>query len=445
MSVDASASNLHTIHIVSLHIMVPSPSVFKIIPTIQQYDWGKIGHNAKVAQFAAASSLPGFSVDESLPYAELWMGTHPKSPSHVRFSGKTLSEHLASNPNLIGKRVIDRFDATDGNLPFLFKVLSIEKALSVQSHPDKKTAEILHAQQPSIYKDPNHKPEMTIALTPFFALCGFRPLPAIVTALNSTPELASLIPRPTLDHFISLASSNEPYENQKAALKGLFSALMTTDEAQYKGQLTEIVGRYRRGQVNDGEEKDVIDLVLRLDGQFPGDIGIWCAFVLNYVRLQPGKAMFLGAGEPHAYIAGECIECMANSDNVIRAGLTPKLRDVPNLVSGLTYSASDASKHSVFPTSFSSSEASVLYDPPVPEFSVVQVKLSYQQTEAHRPVDGPSVAIVTEGSGAVEWDTGERLEVGLGDVYIIGAGTGVEFKSKGTEPFVVYRAFVEVE
>lgn len=80
------------------------------------------------------------------------MGTHPKSPSHVRFSGKTLSEHLASNPNLIGKRVIDRFDATDGNLPFLFKVLSIEKALSVQSHPDKKTAEILHAQQPSIYK-----------------------------------------------------------------------------------------------------------------------------------------------------------------------------------------------------------------------------------------------------------------------------------------------------
>jgi mannose-6-phosphate isomerase len=80
------------------------------------------------------------------------MGTHPKSPSHVRFSGEVLSDHLTNNPSLIGKRVIERFDASDGNLPFLFKVLSIEKALSVQSHPDKKTAEILHTQQPDIYK-----------------------------------------------------------------------------------------------------------------------------------------------------------------------------------------------------------------------------------------------------------------------------------------------------
>jgi mannose-6-phosphate isomerase len=136
------------------------------------------------------------------------------------------------------------------------------------------------------------------------------------------------------------------------------------------------------------------------------------------------------------------MECMANSDNVIRAGLTPKLRDVPNLVSGLTYSASDASKHFVFPTTFSSS--SLLYDPPAPEFSVVQVKLSPQQTETHRPVDGPSVAIVTEGRGAVEWNSGERLEVGLGDVCMIGAGIAVEFRSGGTDDLVVYRAFVEV-
>ena len=134
---------------------------------------------------------------------------------------------------------------------------------------------------------------------------------------------------------------------------------------------------------------------------------------------------------------------MANSDNVIRAGLTPKLRDVPNLVLGLTYSASDACKHFVYPTSFSSS--SVLYDPPVPEFSVIQVKLPPQQTEMHRPVDGPSVAIVTEGRGVVEWDSGKRLEVGLGDVYMIGAGTGVEFKSEGKEDLVIYRAFVEVK
>lgn len=250
------------------------------------------------------------------------MGTHPKSPSHVRSSGKPLSEHLASNPDLISKRVIDRFDASNGNLPFLFKVLSIEKALSVQSHPDKRTAEVLHAQQPDIYKgmvskvrqdyfstmfyspDPNHKPEMTIALTPFLALCGFRPLPAIAAALNSTPELASLIPGPLLNHFVSLALSSDPSGDQKAALRDLFSALMTADEPRYKKQMTNLVGRYKGGQINKGEEKDVVDLVLRLDSQFPSDIGIWCAFVLNYVTLQPGEAMFLGAGEPHAYIAG---------------------------------------------------------------------------------------------------------------------------------------------
>jgi mannose-6-phosphate isomerase len=134
---------------------------------------------------------------------------------------------------------------------------------------------------------------------------------------------------------------------------------------------------------------------------------------------------------------------MANSDNVIRAGLTPKLRDVPNLVSGLTYSASDASKHVVFPCSFSS-PSSLLYDPPVPEFSVVQVKLLPHTAETHRPIDGPSVAIVTGGKGAVEWNTRDRLEVGLGDVFIVGAGVSVGFKSEGKEDFVVYRAFVEV-
>jgi len=137
---------------------------------------------------------------------------------------------------------------------------------------------------------------------------------------------------------------------------------------------------------------------------------------------------------------------MANSDNVIRAGLTPKLRDIPNLISGLTYTPSDASKHVVSPSSFSSSSSSVLYNPPVPEFSVVQVKLYPQQAETHRSVGGPSVAIVTGGRGVVEWDgeKRERLEVGFGDVFFVGAGTEVQLKSEGEEDFVVYRAFVEV-
>ncbi|TFK37411.1 mannose-6-phosphate isomerase [Crucibulum laeve] len=419
--------------------------VFKIAPTTQQYDWGRTGKSSKVAQFASASKYPGFVVDEVAPYAELWMGTHPKSPSTVLSSSNALSEHLASHPELIGKKIVDRFDAGSGNLPFLFKVLSIEKALSIQTHPDKKTAEELHAQQPDIYKDPNHKPEMALAITPFDAMCGFRPLPQIATYLRTTPEFAALIPPAISSAFLAIAGSSNPTgPEEKSALKDLFAALMTTEEFNIKYQLDILIKRYEIGQarVADGEEPDVVELVQKLNSQFPGDVGVFCAFVLNYVHLKPGEAIFLGAGEPHAYVSGECIECMANSDNVIRAGLTPKLRDIPNLVSGLTYTAAPPTNHVVNPKLFTQTGASILYNPPIPEFSVVQIKVAPGKAEVHPGVEGPSVTIVTEGSGKVAWADGE-LELGLGDVFFIGAETGVTFEGGSEGSFVLYRAFVE--
>lgn len=136
---------------------------------------------------------------------------------------------------------------------------------------------------------------------------------------------------------------------------------------------------------------------------------------------------------------------MANSDNVIRAGLTPKLRDVPNLISGLTYSASPASKHVVAPQSFSSSSSSsTLYDPPIPEFSVVETMLpgkNGQSSEKHRKVCGPSLAIVTEGSGFALWGADGKLQLGRGDVFFVGADTAISFESD--EKLTLFRAFVE--
>jgi mannose-6-phosphate isomerase len=145
--------------------------VFKIVPTVQQYDWGKVGTSSKVAIFALSAGISDFHVDESKPYAEvsvcgdkyhallptsrsrkLWMGTHPKSPSLVSSSGETLATYLSKNKSLIGEKVAQKFSTEDGNLPFLFKVLAIEKALSIQSHPDKVTAEKLHVQHPDIYR-----------------------------------------------------------------------------------------------------------------------------------------------------------------------------------------------------------------------------------------------------------------------------------------------------
>lgn len=146
------------------------PSVFKIIPTTQKYDWGKIGLSSKVAQFAHTSKIPGFTLEEDKPYAEvqhpplhnilrslcsqLWMGTHPSSPARL-LSGETLASHLSAHPKLIGDKVAQRFakaGAAEGNLPFLLKILAIEKALSIQTHPDKEMAERLHSEKPDIYK-----------------------------------------------------------------------------------------------------------------------------------------------------------------------------------------------------------------------------------------------------------------------------------------------------
>lgn len=247
------------------------------------------------------------------------MGTHPTSPSLVLSSRKVLSEHLASHPELIGKSIVENFDAGNGSLPFLFKVLSIQKALSIQTHPNKQTAEILHAQHPDIYKgmyfhryslfhsdfhrnpDPNHKPEMALAITPFQALCGFRPLSEIAYFLNDTPELKALILPSVTDDFFSISSSSNPTGPvEKAALKNLFASLMTADKTIIQEQLDILVKRYQSRATQD----DITQLVLKLNEQFPGDIGVFCPFVLNYIRLDPGEAIFLGAGEPHAYVSG---------------------------------------------------------------------------------------------------------------------------------------------
>jgi len=253
------------------------------------------------------------------------MGTHTSSPSELREGRGLLADHLKAWPELIGERIAERFDAANGNLPFLFKVLSIEKALSIQSHPDKRTAEALHARLPEIYKgvspyserfvslilrlrlDSNHKPEMALAITPFRALCGFRPLPEIANFLQLVPELASLIPATVLQTFLSAASSRHfDGQTQKAALRNVFVAVMTAPELEFKHQLRLLVSRYKGGgaKTAEGETEQLVELVVQLNLQFPDDIGVFCTFLLNYVVLKPGEAIFLGAGEPHAYIYG---------------------------------------------------------------------------------------------------------------------------------------------
>lgn len=145
---------------------------------------------------------------------------------------------------------------------------------------------------------------MAIALTPFLALCGFRPLPQIASFLTSTPELAALVTSTSLSQFNAVSDSRTPEgKKEKDALHELFRDIMTSPEEKFKSELEKLVKRYKEGGAKE-EEEEVRDLVVKLESQYPGDIGVFCAFVLNYVKMQPGEAIFLGAGEPHAYISG---------------------------------------------------------------------------------------------------------------------------------------------
>ncbi|WRT70942.1 mannose-6-phosphate isomerase [Kwoniella shivajii] len=428
--------------------------VFKISPGVQSYDWGKKGSASLAAQFAQ-TSVKGFQIDDNKTYAELWMGTHPNVPSKLE-NDQLLSDHLKSNHHLIGDKVSTKFEDTkEGALPFLFKVLSIGTALSIQAHPDKALARKLFDERPDVYKDPNHKPEMAIALTPFLAFLNFLPLPILLLNLLSVDELKPLIPSelvtslassltlPTTrppDAFLFQPSISSPSTEQKKILKDIFKELMSADEDLVTTAVRSLVERYKKGDDVLEAEKSVADLAIMLNEQYPDDVGVLCVFFLNVVELKKGEAAFLEANSPHAYIKGDIIECMATSDNVVRAGLTPKLRDVPTLVEMLTYEAGPGNKQLLKPTSFGEDDSTKLYDPPIEEFSVLRVELAHGEKTSHEAIEGPSIAVVTEGKGVVGSD-GDELDFERGDVIFIGAGEQVDWEAK--EKLEIFRAFVE--
>lgn len=423
--------------------------IFQLIPGVQSYDWGIVGAtSSRVAQFASATEELKFKAEEGKPYAELWMGTHPSMPSRVvgKGEGEVLSEYLAKRPDLIGKGVREKFsDEKEGCLPFLFKVLSVGKALSIQAHPDKELGRRLHEERPDVYKDPNHKPEMAIALTPFRGFCGFRPLGEIVKFIKVVPEFQELVKVPHED--LERAGSAGEKET-KEMLKKIFSNLMNSPESSYEPLAEQLAERFGKGKVHGVEERER-ELVLKLAEEFPKDIGIFCTFLLNISSLQPGEALFLQANEPHAYLEGEILECMASSDNVVRAGLTPKLRDVETLVSMCTYqSGSDRGRLEPVPWKKSSPKEveCLLYDPPIEEFSVVTTTLKQGERVENEEVNGPSILLVLEGEVELkeEGEKGKGLGLRKGQLAFVGAETKVEIKNAGQGEAKMARAFVEV-
>ena len=295
----------------------------KLNNSLQNYAWGSK---------TALTELYGIANPQGLPMAELWMGAHPKSPSTVEINGVTRSLRDVINDDqasVLGKAVADRF----GELPFLFKVLCADQALSIQVHPSKSAAEAGFARENAAgiplsaaernYKDANHKPELVYALTPFQAMNGFREMHELVSLLEPVAGA-----HPQIAHF--LENANE------ASLAKLFATLLSL-----KGDAKSLALGVLKSALNsrEGEPWQTIKLIAH---DYPDDTGLFSPLLLNVITLQPGQAMFLFAETPHAYLKGVALEVMANSDNVLRAGLTPKFIDIPELMANLKFEAKPA-------------------------------------------------------------------------------------------------------
>jgi mannose-6-phosphate isomerase len=292
---------------------------------IQPYAWGS--RTAIAELLGRPSPSPG-------PEAELWIGAHPKAPSRIvapAVPGGTLDAAIAGDPvSLLGSEVCERF----GNeLPFLLKVLAAAAPLSIQAHPNQEQARRGWARENAEgipldaphrnYRDPNHKPELVCALSEFFVtLKGFRPVQDIARRLDAVggPELRPEVTRAAR-------------ERGAAALRALFARLLTLEADERAPVLARAAAVAASLRATD----PAWDWVARLLDRYPDDAGVLAPVYLNLVTLAPGQALYLPAGELHAYLEGTALEIMANSDNVLRGGLTPKHVDAPELLATLSF------------------------------------------------------------------------------------------------------------
>lgn len=338
------------------------------------------------------------------PVAELWFGAHPANPSTI--GGRRLDDIIAAAPEaMLGAEVCAKFD---GRLPFLMKILAAGEPLSLQAHPtpeqardgfEREDAAGIALDDPKRnYKDTSHKPEIIIALTDFYAMAGFRPL-------EQTRELFAALNCDGLAHYESMLVDSP--EAEESNLRVLFTTWITIPAA-IRTKLIEDVTAAAHEYVGSAEPGDWIAGVLRtviaLQEQYPGDPGVLGALLLNHIQLSPGEAVYLDAGELHAYVRGMGVEVMANSDNVLRGGLTSKHVDVPELVRVLNFEAlpsprveqEDLSQHESL-----SGGAAWGYPVPIDEFSVVRCELSGDDS-VELASSRPGIVLCTAGRTVIE-------------------------------------------
>ena len=361
---------------------------------VQPYDWGARGPAAYIPQ------LLGVPAAEGRPYAELWMGSHPSAPSAAWVAGAPvpLPDLLAQRPQeVLGARVASGF----GGLPFLFKVLSAAQPLSIQVHPNRDQARALHARDAEHYPDDNHKPEVAIALRGLEALVGFRRCEELLLVLERYPELAALLGEGTWQSV--QAGAGQGAAQQASAVRSLVADLLerARDGAgTLRAAMDRLAGKLARQGLRSGDDELLCDLHNRYGG---GDLGLPMALLLNRVSLTPGQGIYIAAGVPHAYLSGDIIECMANSDNVVRAGLTSKFVDLPVLADILDY---EPGRPALIEPPAPAREA--VYATPAAEFEVRRLRLGTNERRREESDGGPQIWLLVEGEAHLRWPGGDR-------------------------------------
>ncbi len=399
------------------------PGVLRLEGGIQHYAWGSRDF---------IPELLGRPNPEGRPWAELWLGTHPDLPSTVQLGDERvgLGEVIAACPErLLGEAMAARH----GALPYLLKILSAARPLSIQAHPNRTQAEAGYAREEAAgipdgaphrnYRDTSHKPELLVALTEFHALRGFRPLEEIAALPSTVPEFAALM---------------NGFEPTKEGLQALYRRLMTLDQAVVDAALGPLIGRLRREAPSDPARRDY--WAVAADTEFSGDghhdRGLFSLWLLNLVRLQPGQGIYLPAGNLHAYLQGTGVELMANSNNVLRGGLTPKHVDVAELLDVVVFEGGAAE---ILRPAGGGTEA--VYETPAEEFELRRIDLQPGRVWDSGRGHGADILLVTSAAGDISVESGPRL-LGLARGESLFAPAGVRYTLRADAPATVFRATV---
>ncbi|MFV8395624.1 mannose-6-phosphate isomerase, class I [Corynebacterium hindlerae] len=386
---------------------------------LRHYPWGS---RELIAQ------LRGDQEASDRPEAELWFGAHPGGSATV--GDAALVDIIAADPaGQLGERVRARFG---DELPFLLKILAAAEPLSLQAHPTPEQAADGFQRENALgidlaadnrnYKDANHKPELIVALTEFEAMAGFRPL-------AKTLELFDRLGSTEVERYLAMLDRSP--ERESADLRVLFTTWITIPGGSRSTLIDDIVASAAQ-QLADPQLPDwmreELSNVVELHNRYPYDVGVLGALLLNKFTLQPGEGLYLDAGELHAYVSGLGVEIMANSDNVLRGGLTSKHVDVPELVRVLRFeSLAD-------PRVIPEQSGDCLYFPtPIDEFILRQCVLDSAVPVEH---DGPVIVLVTDGTAELTCDD-QQLSVPAGAAAWVPATDGtVTLQPTGATVFI---------